>query len=207
MLIIVGLGNPGNKYEHTRHNVGFDVIEVLSQKLNIAVKKIKCKCLVGEGMVNGEKVVLAKPQTYMNLSGQAVVELMQWYKVDSEEVLIIYDDIDLPLGHIRYRNNGSAGTHNGMRNIISLSPSNNFPRLRVGVGRPPHRDYDLADWVLSSYASKEEREEIFSAFLLAADTAIEHIGKDAEAARQYLSKQQANKGNEKKQDKDKPHAE
>lgn len=207
MLLIVGLGNPGNKYEHTRHNVGFDVIEVLSQKLNIAVKKIKCKCLVGEGMYKGEKIILAKPQTYMNLSGQAVVELMQWYKLDSAEVLIIYDDIDLPLGHIRYRNTGSAGTHNGMRNIISLSPSNNFPRLRIGIGKPPHRDYDLADWVLSGYATKEERETIFSAFLLAADTAIEHIGKNPDAVRQYLSKQQANKENETKQNKDRPHAE
>lgn len=193
MLIIVGLGNPGSKYEHTRHNVGFDVIDMIAQKSGIEVRRLKCKCLLGEGMLNGEKVVLAKPQTFMNLSGQAVVELMNWYKVDSSSVLLIYDDIDLPFAHVRYRTSGSAGTHNGMRNILLLSADNRFPRLRVGVGRPPTRNYDLADWVLSSYATKEERAEIFEAYLLCADAAIEQAGKSPDDVRLFLSRHLANK--------------
>ncbi len=193
MFIIVGLGNPGAKYEHTRHNVGFDVVDIIAQKLNIELRKLRCKCLLGEGMINGEKVVLAKPQTFMNLSGQAIVELMNWYKVDSDQILIIYDDIDLPFAHVRFRTNGSAGTHNGMRSIISLSPSNLFPRLRVGIGKPTIQNYDLADWVLSTYQTKEERAEIFDAFLLCADSAITHIGKTVDDVRLFLSKQLANK--------------
>ncbi|MDY5731430.1 MAG: aminoacyl-tRNA hydrolase [Eubacteriales bacterium] len=192
MFIIVGLGNYGSKYEHTRHNVGFDVLDIIAQKQNIEIKKNKCKCLLGEGIINGQKVVLAKPQTYMNLSGQAIVELMQWYKVSSSEILIIYDDIDIPFASVRYRINGSAGTHNGMRNILELAPDDHFPRLRVGVGRPPQH-FDLANWVLSGYQSKEERAKIFEAYMLAADTAIAHVGATADEVRIYLSKQLANK--------------
>ena len=123
MYIVVGLGNPDKKYEHTRHNVGFDVLSVLSTQLNIPITKLRCKSLVGEGSIGGERVVLAAPQTYMNLSGEAVVQLMNWYKVKPQNLIIVYDDVDLDAGRLRVRATGSAGTHNGMRSIIGLTLS------------------------------------------------------------------------------------
>ena len=169
MWMIVGLGNPGREYARTRHNVGFDVIDVLSEKLGITVGRSTMHGLVGEGMVNGEKVLLVKPQTYMNLSGQCVSEMAAFYKVPMDRLMLIYDDIDLPLGKLRLRREGSAGTHNGMRSVIGLLGRQDFPRLRVGVGGRPE-GWELADWVLSSYATKEERETQFAAFLRAAET-------------------------------------
>ncbi len=199
MLLIVGLGNPGSKYEHTRHNVGFDCVEIIAQKLNVNVDKKKSKALIGETYIGSEKVILAKPQTYMNLSGQAVVELMNWYKLSPEKCLIIYDDVDLAFGAVRFRPKGSAGTHNGMRNILELSPSDNFPRFRVGVGKPP-TNYPLANWVLTGYNSKEEREEIFNSYMLTADAAIAFAKGGADEARKFLSKQLALKGNKESND-------
>ena len=187
MRIIVGLGNPGDKYARTRHNVGFDVVGILAEKENIPVKKIKCHALVGEGVIDGEKVVLALPQTYMNLSGQAVVDLMNWYKVSPEDVLIIVDDIDLPMGQVRIRPHGGAGTHNGLRNIVYLTGSDRFPRIRVGVGQKPE-GWDLADWVLSKYQTEEDRKVMFDAYLYAADAARAVVTKGVDKAMNLFNK-------------------
>lgn len=181
MHIIIGLGNPGREYQRTRHNVGFDVLDVLSEKMGIALTKSAMHGLIGEGFLGGEKVALVKPQTYMNLSGQCVTELVSWYKPPMENVLVIYDDIDLPLGKLRLRANGSAGTHNGMRSVIGLLGRQDFPRLRVGVGQKPE-GWELADWVLSHYQTEEERKTQFDAFLLAADTVIDWVNSGWESA-------------------------
>lgn len=171
MRIIVGLGNPGEKYSHTRHNVGFDVIDILSQKLNIPVKKLKCRAIIGEGMLGGEKIVLIKPQTFMNLSGLTVSDALSWYKAEPKDMLLIVDDIDLPLGQVRLRAKGGPGTHNGLRHIVQCTGTGDFPRVRVGVGAPPP-EWDLADWVLSKYADEEARKIAFDAYMLAADAAL-----------------------------------
>ncbi|MBQ8431102.1 MAG: aminoacyl-tRNA hydrolase [Clostridia bacterium] len=151
MILIVGLGNYGIEYAKTKHNVGFMVIDKLADENGFDISKKKCKSLIYEGHLFGEKVVVAKPQTYMNLSGQAVVELTNSFKPD--KTLIIYDDFDLPFGTIRFRVNGSAGTHNGMRNIVELMGSTDIPRLRVGV-KPEEKIYNFADYVLSKIDKK-----------------------------------------------------
>lgn len=171
MRLIVGLGNPGEKYSHSRHNVGFDVIDILSQKLNIPVKKLKCRATVGEGVVGGEKIVLIKPQTFMNLSGLTVSDALSWYKAAPQDMLLIVDDIDLPLGQVRIRGKGGPGTHNGLRHIVQCTGTGDFPRVRVGVGAPPP-EWDLADWVLSKYADEETRKTAFDAYMLAAEAAL-----------------------------------
>lgn len=176
MFLIVGLGNPGSKYAHTRHNVGFDVVEVLSQRHNIPLTRTKCKATVGEGFIAGQKVILAQPETFMNLSGESVSPLMQFYKLDPSELLVIYDDIDLAEGRLRMREKGSAGTHNGMRNIVYQLGRDDFPRLRVGIGRPPEF-MNLADYVLSGYHTPELRKKMFDAFNGAAD-AVEMLLRD-----------------------------
>ena len=173
MYLIVGLGNPGSKYAHTRHNVGFDVLEALSRRLNVSITREKEEALVGECFVGGQKVILAMPQTYMNLSGESVSRLARWYKIEPENLLVVYDDIDIPQGHIRIRKNGSAGTHNGMRSIVGLLGYENFPRLRVGVGQK-REGYELADWVLSHYIG-EEQDVADKAFAQAADAIVEYI--------------------------------
>ena len=185
MYLIVGLGNPGRKYEHTRHNVGFDVIEVLSQKYNIPILKLRFKAEIGEGVIRGQRVVLARPQTFMNLSGESVVELTNWYKPEDDQLIVVYDDVDLPEGRLRFRPNGSAGTHNGMRNIIYLLGRDNFPRVRVGIGRPAE-GWDMKDWVLSGYQTKELRETMFAAYMGAADVIAELIEKGVEPARRLV---------------------
>ena len=171
MRIIVGLGNPGDKYTHTRHNVGFDVIDILSQKLDVPVKKLKCRATVGETIVKGEKLVLIKPQTFMNLSGLTVQDALSWYKVTPEEMLLIVDDIDLPFGQVRIRAKGGTGTHNGLRHIVQCTGTGNFPRIRVGVGAPPP-EWDLADWVLGKYQDEAARKTAFDAYMLAAEAAL-----------------------------------
>ena len=155
MYIIVGLGNPGKKYENTKHNVGFITLDVLAVKNDIKINKIKHKALVGEGTVSGRKVLLVKPQTYMNLSGNSVREVMEYYKTDPENLIVIYDDVDIPMGRLRIRKKGSAGTHNGMRSIIYDLQEDGFPRVRIGIGR--ERRMPLAGYVLGGFA-KEERE-------------------------------------------------
>ncbi len=173
MYLIVGLGNPGSKYAHTRHNVGFDVLEALSRKLNVSISREKHNALTGECFVGGQKVILALPQTFMNLSGEAVRPLCNFYKIPPENLLVVYDDIDIPQGHIRIRKNGSAGTHNGMRSIVGLLGYENFPRLRVGVGQK-REGYELADWVLGHYIG-EEQDVADKAFQQAADAIVEYI--------------------------------
>lgn len=159
MFIIVGLGNPTLQYEGTRHNVGFDVIDAIADKYNISVDGRKNRAYIGKGIIEGQKVILAKPQTYMNLSGESVRGLIDYYKIDEEEeLLVIYDDISLDVGQLRIRKKGSAGGHNGIKNIITHLGHNVFPRIKVGVGEKPKK-FDLADYVLSRF-SKEEREQM-----------------------------------------------
>ncbi|HEK4703182.1 TPA: aminoacyl-tRNA hydrolase [Clostridioides difficile] len=158
MYVVVGLGNPGKKYEKTRHNVGFDVIDILAKEYNISVTKIKHKALIGEGRVGTEKVLLVKPQTYMNLSGETLIDIYKYYKIDLSNIVVVYDDIDLEVGKIRIRKKGSGGTHNGMKSITKCLGSNDFPRVRVGVSKP-EVGQDLADFVLSRFR-KEESDNI-----------------------------------------------
>lgn len=166
MKIIAGLGNPGKEYENTKHNVGFLTIDILAEKYDIKVNKIKFKGLVGEGMIGSEKVILVKPQTYMNLSGQCIREIAAFYKIDMDDLVVIYDDIDLPMGNLRIRKKGSAGTHNGMRSIIYDLQDDGFPRVRVGIGG--ERKGDLANYVISGF-SGDDRELIKEAIVKAAD--------------------------------------
>lgn len=185
MRIIVGLGNPGRRFEHTRHNVGFDVISILSEKLSIPVKRKLCKAQVGEGKYGGQRLALAMPQTFMNLSGESVGPLLRWYKAELSDLLVIYDDIDLPPGKLRIRPAGSAGTHNGMRSLIQHLGSGEFARIRVGIGAPPE-GWDLADYVTAPYADAVERKTQFEAFLRAADAAMAWVDHGLEdAMRQY----------------------
>ncbi|MBR3504565.1 MAG: aminoacyl-tRNA hydrolase [Clostridia bacterium] len=181
MYIIVGLGNPGDKYAHTHHNAGFDTLTLLADRLGVSLNKMKCKAKLGEGHIGGERVVLAQPQTFMNLSGESVVELMNWYKADLDHLLVVYDDIDLDPGRVRFRAKGSAGTHNGMRSIIYLLGRDDFPRVRVGVGRAP-QGWDLVDWVLAGYRTPEERRMAYDSFLDACDVIEEYVKRGAEAA-------------------------
>lgn len=155
MYIIVGLGNPGKKYENTKHNIGFITLDYLADKHDIKINKIKHKALVGEGTVSGQKVLLVKPQTYMNLSGNSVREVMEYYKSEPEKLIVIYDDVDIPMGHLRIRKKGSAGTHNGMRSIIYDLQEDGFPRVRIGIGK--ERKMPLASFVLGGF-EKDERE-------------------------------------------------
>lgn len=156
MYIIAGLGNPTSRYAGTRHNVGFDVIDQIAKEYNISVESRKGRAFVGTGIIAGQKVLLVKPQTYMNLSGESIRELVDFYKIDVEsELLVIYDDVSLDVGQLRIRKKGSAGGHNGMKNIISHLGTNVFLRIKVGVGEKPAQ-YDLADYVLGHF-SKEDR--------------------------------------------------
>ena len=173
MHLIVGLGNPTKQYEGTRHNVGFETIDRIAAENQIRVEEKKHKALYGSGYIEGEKVILAKPQTYMNLSGESVVELVNWYKCPLDHMVVVYDDIALPAGKIRIRAKGSAGTHNGMRNIIYLLGRDDFPRVRVGIGRQPE-GWDLADYVVGEYRTPEERKVGFDSYVRAAN-AIEKI--------------------------------
>ncbi|MEG1310771.1 MAG: aminoacyl-tRNA hydrolase [Romboutsia sp.] len=158
MYVIVGLGNPGKQYDKTRHNIGFDVIDILSKEYGISMTKIKHKALIGEGRVGTEKVLLVKPQTYMNLSGETLIDIYNYYKVDLSNIIVIYDDIDLDVGKLRIRKKGSGGTHNGMKSITKCLGSTDFPRVRVGVSKP-RPEQDLADFVLSRFR-KEELEDL-----------------------------------------------
>ena len=155
--IIVGLGNPGRQYEGTRHNAGFISLDHLADELGVKVNRIKFKSAVGEARLNGHRCLLMKPSTYMNLSGQAVTEAMRFYKLPPEKVVILCDDINLDVGRIRIRRKGSDGGQNGVKNIIYLSGSDEFPRVKVGIGKKPHPDYDLKDWVLSRFTDKEKK--------------------------------------------------
>lgn len=176
MFIIVGLGNPTREYEGTRHNVGFEVIDALADKYNISVTERKSRAFCGKGIIAGQKVVLVKPQTYMNLSGESVRGLVDFYKIDVEtELIIIFDDISLDVGQIRIRAKGSAGGHNGVKNIIQHLGTMNFHRIKIGVGEKP-KEYDLADYVLGHF-TKEEKEVMSDSYTHAVD-AIEMMLQD-----------------------------
>ena len=155
MYVIAGLGNPGREYEGTRHNVGFMTLDALADKYNIDVREKAFKGLIGKGMIEGNKVILVKPQTYMNLSGECIRQVMDYYKVDPSEFIVIYDDISLVPGGIRIRKKGSAGGHNGIKNIIAHLGTQEFPRVRIGVGEKPAR-MDLADYVLGHFDREEQ---------------------------------------------------
>lgn len=181
MYVIVGLGNPDKKYENTRHNIGFDVIDALSDKYNIPVKEKKFKALCGSGVIEGVKVLLVKPQTYMNLSGESIAEVLNFYKLDPEtEMMVIYDDISLAPGNIRIRKKGSAGGHNGIKSIIAHAGTQVFPRIKVGVGEKP-KGWDLADYVLGHFSDKE-REYVNDAVKDAMDTTVYMIHDDVDQA-------------------------
>lgn len=172
MYYIVGLGNPGIQYENTRHNAGFITIDYLARKYSIDVRKIKFKSLIGQGVISGHKVMLVKPQTYMNNSGEAIREIYKYFDFDHDKLIVIYDDIDIDFGSIRIRKKGSAGTHNGMKSIIYNLEFDDFPRIKVAVGKKPSY-MDLANFVLSGF-SKQEAKIIEEEVKLASD-AIEMI--------------------------------
>ncbi|MBR5261029.1 MAG: aminoacyl-tRNA hydrolase [Oscillospiraceae bacterium] len=153
--IVVFLGNPGAKYDGTRHNVGFMTGDKCEKDTGASITRVRFKALCGECTVNGEKVLLMKPQTFMNLSGEAVREAAKFYKVESENIIVISDDITLDVGKLRIRTKGSAGGHNGLKNIIACIGTDNFPRIKIGVGKPPHPDYDIIDWVLGSFKNQD----------------------------------------------------
>ncbi|MDR1569602.1 MAG: aminoacyl-tRNA hydrolase [Oscillospiraceae bacterium] len=177
--LLIGLGNPGEKYARTRHNVGFDVIDIISARTSISASKLRCHALTGVGVWRGVRVAIAKPNTYMNDSGRAVAELLAAFR--PRQFAVIYDDIDLPQGQLRVRASGSAGTHNGMRSIIDSIGRSDFPRVRVGIGKPP-AEWDLKDWVLSRYSTADERQLAFDAYNRAADAALELAERGVEAA-------------------------
>ncbi len=155
--LIVGLGNPGGKYQRTRHNVGFRAVSLLARQQGVKIDKSKFSGLTAMTTLEGQRVLLLLPQTFMNLSGQSVRQAANYYKIPPERVLVIFDDISLPVGKLRVRPHGSAGGHNGVKSIIAELNSQEFPRIKVGVGAKPDPDYDLADWVLSSFSSAEEK--------------------------------------------------
>lgn len=169
--LIVGLGNPGEKYENTRHNVGFQVVDELAERQNAPVQKLKFKALTNLLTIAGEKVLVMKPVTYMNLSGEAVRPAADFYKIPPERILVISDDTALDPGKLRIRQKGSAGGHNGLKNIIQHLGTDQFPRVKVGVGEKPHPDYDMADWVLSKFVGED---------LKTITAAIEKAGKAVE---------------------------
>ena len=173
--MIVGLGNPGSEYERTRHNVGFRAVELLAGKAGVKIDRAKCRAFVRQCELAGQKVLLVKPQTYMNSSGEAVSLAAQYYKIPPERILVLSDDVSLDVGRVRVRGDGSAGGHNGLKSIIQHLGTQSFPRVKIGVGAKPHPDYDLADWVLSSFTPDEEK---------ALSPAIEHA---AEAALEFIT--------------------
>ena len=181
MFVVAGLGNPGLLYKRTRHNAGFQALDVLADELGIKVTKRGFSGEYGEGNYKGERVVLVKPTTYMNLSGDCIQALMHFYKCPVERLVVLYDDIDLPVGALRMREKGSAGTHNGMRSVIGLLGRQDFPRLRVGVGKKPE-GWELADWVLSHYQTEADRKMQFDAFLRAADVVDDLMKNGLESA-------------------------
>lgn len=154
-FLVVGLGNPEPKYDTTRHNAGFMAIDRIAQKVGCRVDQLKFKSLYGMCEIEGKKVMLMKPSTYMNLSGEAVREASQFYKIDPEHIIVIFDDISLDVGKMRIRRKGSDGGHNGIKNIIYLTGSDKYPRIKIGVGKKPHPDYDLAAWVLGHFSDED----------------------------------------------------
>jgi PTH1 family peptidyl-tRNA hydrolase len=183
--LIVGLGNPGKEYAHTRHNAGFRAIDVLADKLGCKVDKLKYQGLYCQVNYQGKKLFLLKPQTYMNLSGRSVLQLSSYFNIPPQQIIVLFDDISLVPGRLRIRGDGSAGGHNGIKSIIAEVGSQDFPRVKIGVGGKAHPDQDLADHVLSGFSAKEEK-DLKSALERAADAALTIMDKGvAEAANRY----------------------
>ena len=174
MFVVIGLGNPGKEYASTRHNVGFDAIDIIARRHNITLNKIKFKSVYGEGNIGNEKVLLVKPQTFMNNSGISVREIFQFYKVPIENIIIIVDDIDIDFATVRIKMKGSAGSHNGLKSIIYHLQNDQFPRIKIGIGKK-YPNQDLADFVLSRF-SKEDRQVIEESILTAAEAVDVIIG-------------------------------
>ena len=169
-FIIAGLGNPGLQYEKTRHNVGFMAADVLCENLGVSADRHKFNSLYADAEIGGHRCLILKPQTFMNNSGHAIIEAMRFYKIPAERVIVISDDISLDVGRLRVRAKGSAGGHNGLKDIIESSGSDNFPRVKIGVGKKPHPDYDLKDWVLGRFP-KEQLKDIEEVIIRAAEAA------------------------------------
>ena len=186
--LVVGLGNPGGEYQNTRHNAGFMAVDRIADALGVRITKIKYKALCATATYRGQKLLLLKPETFMNASGLAVEAAAHFYKIPPERVLVLFDDISLPVGKLRIRKNGSAGGHNGLKSIISCLGSDQFPRVKIGVGAKPHPDYDLADWVLST-VSKTEWPDDQEAMSHAGDAALCIVKNGCEkAAAEYNGK-------------------
>ena len=186
-FLIVGLGNPGTQYEYTRHNAGFLTLDALAEKTGIRVSSLKFKALYGTGLLAGEKVVLLKPQTFMNASGEAVRDAAAFYKIPPQRIIVIYDDISLAVGRLRIRRKGSDGGHNGIKSILYLLESDQFPRVKMGVGKKPHPEMDLADWVLSRFTKDEGKllEEAIGRGVQAVELMVQ--GKTEEAMNRFNS--------------------
>lgn len=179
--LVVFLGNPGAKYEMTRHNAGFMAGDAMAKAQGVAINRSRFKALTGTCDIGGETVMLMKPQTFMNLSGEAVAQAVSFYKLAPDHVIVVSDEVALPIGKLRIRTKGSAGGHNGLKNIIALLGTDQFPRIRIGVGAAPHPDYDMADWVLSSFKGKDA-EDILAAAARAAEAVECYITKGADRA-------------------------
>lgn len=179
--LVVFLGNPGTKYEMTRHNAGFMAGDAMAKAQGAAINRSRFKALTGTCDIGGETVMLMKPQTFMNLSGEAAAQAVSFYKLAPDHVIVVSDEVALPIGKLRIRTKGSAGGHNGLKNIIALLGTDQFPRIRIGVGAAPHPDYDMADWVLSSFKGKDA-EDILAAAARAAEAVECYITKGADRA-------------------------
>ncbi|MCD7946972.1 MAG: aminoacyl-tRNA hydrolase [Oscillospiraceae bacterium] len=179
--LVVGLGNPGGQYERTRHNVGFLTIDELERRMHVSVRKLQYKALTDTAVVEGQRALLMKPVTFMNLSGEAVGAAASFYHIPPERVLVISDDVSLPVGKLRIRRDGSAGGHNGLKSIIAHLGCDRFPRIKIGVGAKPHPDYNMADWVLSKFSGEDEK-TIAKAVADAADAVACLITRGVDAA-------------------------
>lgn len=179
--IIAGLGNPGSKYDGTRHNVGFLAVDLLARELGVNISRARFHALYGEGEIDGQRVLLLKPQTFMNLSGEATREALNWYKLPIERLLVLHDDVNLAPGRIRVRSKGSDGGHNGLKNIIAQHGSDAFPRVKIGVGMPPHPEYEMVDWVLGTFDAADGR-AVTDAIRRSTAAAREIISHGAQAA-------------------------
>jgi len=180
LIVIAGLGNPGGKYSNSKHNIGFITVDQLAERHGIRISKLKNKALIGEGKIAGKKVMLVKPQTYMNESGRSVRDIVNYYNVDMQNLYVIYDDVDLPMGSLRIRKQGSAGSHNGMKNIIYLLGKDDFPRFRIGIGAD-HERIPLRDYVLSGF-DKEDLHDIRNAVIRCVDAIETALSDGLEAA-------------------------
>lgn len=178
MYIIAGLGNPGKEFEKTRHNMGFNVVDYIGYRYNININKSKFKGQLGEGFIGGEKVILLKPQTFMNLSGESILEAVQFYKLDMDKLIVVYDDISFPLGKIRIRPSGSDGGHNGMKSIIYLLGKDDFPRVRVGIGAP---EFNMVDHVIGKF-NDSEKSIVGDIIKVASDATVTIITEDVNSA-------------------------